>query len=350
MYYAKTEKDELIFSLKWPKQVASDEKFFCVTCGGPVQLKTSTTGKKFFAHRSQKFAHGETPEHQAGKNFFLGWGQQQEIPVLPEISLAADARRGDLYLPHEKKVLEIQCSPMSQGELKQRMASYQQHNIQVQWILGQRYLRRQRLGNSRVFLQYQRQLGFYLLRWVWGELFLYYQIHEVRGKLRYHRKKIAPTCPFLQLFTPEKLVVSPPPFRKISPNLIQQQELYRQQRLALKDRRYLQEQGLLYTQGLSFATLPQHLKYLTVVNPPYLVGSGTIFHWQLLQLVGGKTFTWEKLFQLWQPYFIKNQWRQGMPLITPQALWQSYCRHTLPLLKQLKLCQYDEETITFFKI
>ncbi len=85
--------------------------------------------------------------------------------------------------------LEVQCSSLSLGRLKERSDAYRSNGYQVYWLLGKKLWLKERLTKLQAgFLYFSQNRGFHLweLDLTKKELRLQYLIHEdLRGRLHY---------------------------------------------------------------------------------------------------------------------------------------------------------------------
>ena len=168
--------------------------YSCPACQGRVALKNGNIIRKHFAHRSLKqcqfYSENESAEHLNLKASFYVWAKKNH-PVAVERYLLPIQQITDVFVG-DKLALEIQCSSLSAGRLRERTNNYQKQGYQVIWILGRKlWLKEQLTALQHDFLYFSQMLGFYL----WEadvkqqELRLKYLIHEdLHGKVQYKVK------------------------------------------------------------------------------------------------------------------------------------------------------------------
>lgn len=139
----------------------------CPGCRETVHLRQGEIKQPHFAHHAgstcQTFSENESSQHLAGKlqlaAYCQKFGDVCLEAVLPEIQ-----QRPDILLIRENQrlAIEYQCSPISQSRLNERNAGYRQQNIQVIWILGPTYYRKNLSQRTILKFLSPKGLTFYL--------------------------------------------------------------------------------------------------------------------------------------------------------------------------------------------
>ena len=127
------------------KQARFGEQYICPECSQFLIIKTSQSGRPFFAHyHHSEYLRGESQNHELGKTQIFQWASQRGWDPQLEAYLPAIKQRPDVLLRINNKqiALEYQCSPLSLTKIKARNHGYQIQGISVRWILGPRYQRK----------------------------------------------------------------------------------------------------------------------------------------------------------------------------------------------------------------
>lgn len=127
-------------------QAQAGHDYFCPECWGVVRLRGGL-------HRRQHFFHLQRPAscRQAGKSMehlqvqlYLE-NQIGENEVQLECSFPRIGRIADVCWPREKIIFEVQCSPITAQEVRQRNQNYASEGYQVVWIFHQSYFNQERV-------------------------------------------------------------------------------------------------------------------------------------------------------------------------------------------------------------
>lgn len=340
MFQAKNQAGEMVNSLKL-KDPSQD--FYCLECGERLVLRKSAKKRPHFAHQKEQVVHGESWEHQNGKNFFLSWGENQALQPRVEERLLKGSRRGDLFLDEQKKVLEIQCSPMSDIEIKKRTQDYLQQGFDLQWILGRRYLIKKNFTSSqKKFMQYDPALGFYFFI-LQDELFLYQHCLSINNVAHFKRQKIKTSENFLSLWQVQNWGQLEKIIWPQSPQLVKKKiarGLYYRQPALLK------EQAFFYQRQRNLLSLPEIFYQMAQVTLPFMTWPACSLLFHLLEQVEKRFYPWEQLENIWQP--ILNQ-QQEMPLVAPKYYFQSYVKTYFPDLQKAGILNYGKMGVKFLK-
>ncbi|MCL1989883.1 MAG: hypothetical protein FWG67_03235 [Defluviitaleaceae bacterium] len=112
--------------------------FFCIRCKKPVIFKNGTRKRAHFAHEKTRLSVGssESAAHVLVKHLMINWLKRQQIRGDIEKRFPTINRIADVYFEYKtvNYVLEIQKSPMSDAEFKQRTSDYERVDIKVLWI------------------------------------------------------------------------------------------------------------------------------------------------------------------------------------------------------------------------
>lgn len=342
MYIAKNSQGVIVESFRLTKK-DQQTTFWCVKCGEALQLKKSKKDRWYFAHVRKKFSQGEGLEHKTGKAFFLQWGKNQGHQIVLEEVFAVEKRRGDIFLPLERKVLEFQCAKMSAEEIFQRQKDYEKGNFQLQWILGGNYREKKHFTQQQKnFFQYHPHLGFYYL-YLNQKLYLIHHCLHQQGKSSFVKEEVNLQKNFLALWQAEKLVT----YQKFSPLFFTNQQFYLQQLAYRKDLRFLKEQAFFYGVRKNLLALPADFYQLTSVTLPFMKGLGSSFQYELLSKLLGKKLLWEEFPLFFAEFLSYSSWYQALPLVSKsdcsRSYWQTYGKFFL----KKNWCKQDKLRVEF---
>lgn len=114
------------------------QNFTCLTCKKPVVIKKGTRKRPHFAHEKEGVTIGasESATHLLVKHALAKWLQNQYIHATVEKRFTTIDRIADVYFQYENVAyaIEIQKSPMSDGEFEQRISDYRSVGITVLWV------------------------------------------------------------------------------------------------------------------------------------------------------------------------------------------------------------------------
>ena len=112
--------------------------FVCLTCEKPVVFKNGTRKRAHFSHEFEGTHMGspESSAHLLVKYSFAKWLKKQGIVGVVEKRFSDTHRIADVYFEYNQKkfALEVQKSPMSDGEFLARMADYEKIGVTVIWV------------------------------------------------------------------------------------------------------------------------------------------------------------------------------------------------------------------------
>lgn len=112
--------------------------FYCTKCKKSMVFKNGERKKAHFAHEKKGLTLGqsESAAHMFTKHAMAKWLRNQGIDAKVEERFVNIDRIADVYFKYKKSkyVLEIQKSPMSDLEFKQRNLDYQSLGVVVLWI------------------------------------------------------------------------------------------------------------------------------------------------------------------------------------------------------------------------
>lgn len=130
------------------------EVYQCPECHTSVRLRGGHLRQLHFYHLNS------TPCKLGGKSLThlqIQYALQKMLgpdQVFLEHRFPQIGRIADLYWPSQKLVFEIQVSPISADEVKERNHNYCQIGLQVVWILHDRHFNRPRLSPTETYLRY----------------------------------------------------------------------------------------------------------------------------------------------------------------------------------------------------
>jgi len=119
-------------------RLAGRQNFSCVKCQKPVIFKNGMRKRAHFAHEKNGVNTGraESAAHILVKHSLAQWLMRQGRPSVVERRFPEIDRIADVYFEFKNRpyVLEIQKSPISDTEYRQRIDDYQKINVTVLWI------------------------------------------------------------------------------------------------------------------------------------------------------------------------------------------------------------------------
>ncbi|MBG9982518.1 hypothetical protein HZY86_05265 [Aerococcaceae bacterium DSM 111020] len=164
MYAAVTECGQLIYASDAKKH--NNRKWLCPRCHQPVQLIIRRNGRPYFRHKMKRQAQqkGESLIHSKIKQQLADFYIQRGYTVDLEYNILAIDRIADILLQKEKVVIEIQHTPISTVDIRQRTLSYQQFGYRCFWLMTPSlYSFSLKHYWHDALLQYHPQLGYYRL-------------------------------------------------------------------------------------------------------------------------------------------------------------------------------------------
>ncbi len=330
------------------------EKWYCPACKGELILKAGSKKAAHFAHKHQSdcnsFSEGETSEHLQGKKNIAKWCEEQEIPYQIEAYLPELQQRPDL-LVDGVIAIEFQCSDLSIDRLEERTKKYLEYGYQVFWIVGEKFILKEKLSSLQLgFIYFSPSLGFYLWHLdVWKkQLFLYYHIETVHfGRKLYFLKKswtIKESLRSIFNFPLQKKLCSSREFNVLKASL--QYRLWLRKGLYHRDTELIKAQRRLYNQGCSIQLLP-YAFYIPVTFPFYLKGSEILWKqlfWQVLEqsINAGRSYS-AVIADFVRKAYQNGLTTQKMPNIDPNFLLIFFVREYVDLLLSYNWLNYKNQ-------
>lgn len=154
-------------------------RYFCPECSSPVQLRSGPHRQAHFYHVQPVSActqHKKTEEH-LGLQLLLLESRLNEMSI--EKPFPAIRRIADIAWETRKIVFEIQCSPITVEEAKQRCSDYRSIGWDIVWILSDRRFNKKKLGAAEQFLR--QQTSYFS---AWSKSPLIYDQWEILDKFR----------------------------------------------------------------------------------------------------------------------------------------------------------------------
>lgn len=149
-------------TLVYAKTALMNQNYYCCHCDKKVKLILTET-RKYFRHINKVDNDiNERTVHVEGKNILHKAFVSMGYGVVDEVYLPKAKQRPDLLI-NQKLVIEYQCAKLNVHILEQRVNGYQQMGISSIWILGGTYLAPKVSREHLKFLNYDNELGFYLL-------------------------------------------------------------------------------------------------------------------------------------------------------------------------------------------
>jgi len=121
--------------------------FICLCCKKPAIFKNGTRKKAHFSHEGEevKIGSAESAAHMLVKHTIAKWLKKQNIVADVERRFVNIERIADVYFEFDGRryVVEVQKSPMSDGEFYERVSDYQVVDATVIWVfLGDLFRRK----------------------------------------------------------------------------------------------------------------------------------------------------------------------------------------------------------------
>jgi competence protein CoiA len=163
------------------------EDYFCIECSEKVRVRGGPHKQLHFYHvlpKGECRLSGKSLEHLLIQNLisFQVHGAEQEVRF-PKINRIADIAWNDY-----KIVFEVQCSPISQEEVKARNADYSAVGWSVIWILYDKLFNRKKVSAAEAYLLHHTH-------YFSDTATIYDQAHVTRRGIRqyftYNNKKVS---------------------------------------------------------------------------------------------------------------------------------------------------------------
>lgn len=149
--YAKDFNDTLIAASKALRHF----NYQCLECGEKVRVRGGLHRHSHFFHLKPAASlcklHAKGMDHLEVQNHLLKLLPDGEAFL--EHSFTEIGRIADVAWPVKKLIFEVQCSPISSQEIKQRTQAYRSIGYQVVWILHDKQFNRLRLSAAELSLQ-----------------------------------------------------------------------------------------------------------------------------------------------------------------------------------------------------
>ena len=136
------------------QQAGAGQDYFCLECGGVVRCRAGVLRRVHFFHLNRPAScrqAGKSAEHLQVQLFLkqsIGPASIQLERPFPSV-----ARIADVCWEAEKLIFEVQCSPISAEEVRQRNADYGSEGYEVVWILHERSFNQQVVRAAEHFLR-----------------------------------------------------------------------------------------------------------------------------------------------------------------------------------------------------
>jgi competence protein CoiA len=141
-------------SVVYAKNASKHHSYKCLECQSLVRLRGGIHRQNHFYHVEPERAcrqNGKSMEHLQVQLFFKKQLPSKECVLekrFKEINRIADV----VWLP-QKIIFEVQCSPISMEEVKERNRDYEKLGFKVVWVLHEKRFNRKNLQASRQYLQ-----------------------------------------------------------------------------------------------------------------------------------------------------------------------------------------------------
>ena len=126
------------------------QTYICPECSGPLKLRLGSGGIPNFYH-PRRTKHCKSPAHLQVQRHL-----QTLLPgSILEHPFPTIGRIADVYWPDQKRIFEVQCSPITPREIAARNADYARLNCHVVWLLHDARYNKGRLTKAERSLQGQ---------------------------------------------------------------------------------------------------------------------------------------------------------------------------------------------------
>ncbi|BDR55873.1 competence protein CoiA [Xylocopilactobacillus apis] len=253
-------KGELVYlysSAQAQNIIEKKEQFFCPNCQELLKVCCGKKNKPYFKHLRKNFTPlNESKLHQAGKNLlYTAWNEEGFSTQKEKVIITEEGeRRVDVFVK-PSLAIEFQCSPISGSLLKQRNDFYRNQGWDSLWFLGPRYFVERKFNtNSLKFLNYQENLGFYLL-FLEADRKNVVMYHHIRKYDWFRFWGIKEKCSINQLFN-YRFGNNLKNYHKVS---VKQTKRQFAQALVYRDRNICELQRMCYEKGYDLMSLPDEL-------------------------------------------------------------------------------------------
>ncbi|PWG00619.1 competence protein CoiA [Levilactobacillus bambusae] len=193
------------------KDAKPKEDYYCPACHERLILRRGKCYLAHFAHqphsRCSVSSEPESREHLLGKRQLAHFARVAKFQPVFERVYPEFNQRADVVLPRATRpdlIFEYQCSPISHASVLKRTSGYENHGLQVLWLLGPRYqVKRLKQTVLERFARFHPAVGLYCLYWSTRErgIIIRYHIRDRGdGTLTYMTQTCRSWSTFCQLF------------------------------------------------------------------------------------------------------------------------------------------------------
>jgi competence protein CoiA len=158
---------------------SSGKPYFCLECKAPLKLKR---GKKIFPHFYHlSFAPSCRLYSKSERHLLIQLHLQKILPngeTVLEKPFKSIQRIADVAWEKKKIIFEIQCSPISELEAKERVSEYRSMGFEVVWILDDKLFNKRHVSRSE---RYVRERSSYFI----SKEFIFYDQLEI---IHHHKR------------------------------------------------------------------------------------------------------------------------------------------------------------------
>lgn len=162
------------------------EEYLCPACNSSLGVRQGLRRVPHFYHRTLRHCHLslKSAEHLQSQLFL-----QKNLPdtVTLEKSFPSIRRIADVVWETKKMILEVQCSPISLGEVKRRIHDYGKLGYQVLFLLHDKTFNRPSLSQAEQYLR--EQTCYFLNINRRGHGYIYDQTEILSGNRRLTRSR-----------------------------------------------------------------------------------------------------------------------------------------------------------------
>lgn len=163
--------------------------YWCLECRSPLKLRH---GK----HKVPHFYHIKTSPScrlysKSERHLFIQLAIQKHLPpneIVLEKPFTEIRRVADVVWEKKKIIFEIQCSPISETEAKERVFEYQSLGYEVVWILDDRLFNKKRVSKAENYIR--KHSGYYVRQGTSFQIFDQLEIFQNFRRLKKGEKRL----------------------------------------------------------------------------------------------------------------------------------------------------------------
>lgn len=181
MQWMALEEERIVFAASADKQ----KRYRCQECHAWIKLRSGPHRQPHFYHLRRLTScrqHAKSEEHLGLQLHLANQFPQNEISI--ERPFKEIGRIADVAWERKKIIFEVQCSPISLTEVKERTCDYRSLGWQLIWILSDKRFNKRRVSAAEHYL---REQPCYFASWNKTRTLIYDQWEILRGFLRLHK-------------------------------------------------------------------------------------------------------------------------------------------------------------------